>query len=331
MESFEWQLPSEVKSSLGMKASFKALSMGIILVVFVTSLVSTTLPSSAGQAVSSDSSPDSAVETGVLLVNVQKFDIPSGSYDLDFYMWFKWSGNKTINYEFMNGKASSTDIVKSVPGYLEVRVRGTFLKSLDFRDFPFNSHELTVELEDKVEPIDSLRFTPDVNESGIDQSINIAGWNVQAWSVNSVKHAYPGDETYSRLVFSFTIGKSTLPSVLKSIVPIAIITCIALLAFLVSPTNYGQRISLGVTTLMAAVAFHLALTSQIPPVGYLTIADKVMITAYGLFLYSLIISVLVMKLTDQKKPEEALRLNKRAGLVVPVIAIVLISVLMIFA
>lgn len=312
-----------------LEASFRELSIGIVLTVLVASLVSTALPNSAGQVASLDSSSNSDVKTGVLLVNVQKFDIPSGSYDLDFYIWFKWSGNKTINYEFMNGKASSTEIVKSVPGYLEVRIRGTFLKSLDFRDFPFNSHELTVELEDKVEHIVSLRFTPDVNESGIDESINIAGWNVQDWSVTSVEHNYPGDETYSRFVFSFTIGKSTLPSVLKSIVPIAIITCIALLAFLVSPVNYGQRISLGVTTLMAAVAFHLALTSQIPPVGYLTIADKVMITAYGLFLYSLIISVRVMKLTDQKKSEEASKLNKRAGFAVPVIALVLISVLMV--
>ena len=274
----------------------------------------------------------SVVNGGVWLVNVQKFELSSGSYDLDFYLWFKWSGDPLkINYEFMNGRSSSIDVIKSEDGYLEVRVRGTFIKSLNFKDYPFDSHKLTIEIEDKSASLNELIFVPDYNESGIDPKINIAGWSIEDWSLESAEHNYPGDENFSRLVFSFTIGRSALSSVLKSIVPIMIITCIAMLAFLVAPSNYGQRISLGVTTLMAAVAYHLALTNQIPPIGYLTLTDKIMITAYGLFLYSLLVSVILMRLGDQKKLDEAIKLNRRTGLMVPVMAFVLMGLLLLLA
>ena len=281
------------------------------------------LPESLGNSTQeiSENSPQK-VKVGIWLVNLQKFELSTGSYDVDFYLWFKGKGD--VNYEFMNGRASSIDIIKKDKEYLEIRVRGTFLKSLNFKDYPFDKHRLTIEIEDKNLDITQLIFLPDLEESGIDPFINIAGWNIEDWKIESIEHQYPGDSSFSRIIFSFTIGRSTLSSILKSIIPISIITCIAMLAFFISPSNYAQRIGLGVTTLLAAVANHLALTSQIPPIGYLTLADKVMITAYGMFLYSLMISVLLMKLVDQKKNEEAQRLNRRAGIMLPVIALILI-------
>lgn len=271
------------------------------------------------------------VVAGVYLVNVPKFELSSGSYEVDFYLWFSWSGNKTINYEFMNGRASSIDIIEKREGFLDIRVRGTFLKSPNFKDYPFDRHRLTIEIEDKSLTLEDLVFVPDEGESGVDSEINISGWNMEGWKVESVEHEYPGNLTFSRLVFSFTIGRSTLSSILKSVVPISIITCIAMLAFFVSPSNYGQRISLGVTTLMAAVANHLALTSQIPPIGYLTVADKIMITAYAMFLYSLMVSVMAMRLVDQKKTESAIKLNRKAGMLVPIVAGTILGILVLLA
>jgi len=108
------------------------------------------------------------VRAGIYLVNLQKFDLSTGTYDVDFYMWFIWSGNMTTNYEFMNGKTSSIDIIERREGFLDVRVRGTFLKNLNFKSYPFDTHRLTIEIEDKNLPIEELEFVPDDEESGID-------------------------------------------------------------------------------------------------------------------------------------------------------------------
>ena len=293
------------------------LFLGIILTLFVQ------VPDHSAQA--APSSGGSVVSVGVWLINVGKVDLSAGTADLDFYVWFNSSGSpQQVSFEFMNGAVSSMSVTDASPSYQEYRVRGTFQNNLDFKNFPFDSHTISIEIEDTNVSSSALNFVPDTGETGIDPSINIAGWTIQNSDVNVVQHSYPGNETYSRFIFSFEIGRSALSSVVKSVVPISIITTIAMLSFFVSPANYAQRIGLGVTALLAAVAAHLALVSEIPPVGYLTLADKIMITAYGLFLYGLTISVLVMRKVDEKKMDEADRLNSRSRLALPGVVLLLI-------
>jgi uncharacterized membrane protein len=92
-----------------------------------------------------------------------------------------------------------------------------------------------------------------------------------------------------------------------------------MLAFWMSPTNFPPRIGLAASTLLAAVAAHLSAASQLPPIGYLTLMDKVMIVAYALFLNNLISMVLQMRLVDRKKEEEAAKVNARMRRLMPLI------------
>lgn len=109
--------------------------------------------------------------------------------------------------------------------------------------------------------------------------------------------------------------------------PIAVITTIALLAFFVSPKNFAQRIGLGVTTLLSATAFHLSLLNGIPPIGYLTFADKMMIFVYALFLYNLSVSVLIMRCVDMKREDAAEKTNKKALKILPLLILAGVAIL----
>jgi hypothetical protein len=260
------------------------------------------------------------VEAGIWLINIERFDLSTGNYNVDFYLWFRWDGNSTlpIDFEFMNGRATSVDVVAQRDGYYEVRVRGNFIKKLDFAEFPFDEHKLTIEIEDKTQAKDLLLLVPDNAESGIDDQINVPGWELKEWSIDTEEHKYP-DEDFSRLIFSFTLARSPLSSILKTVVPIVIITTIAMLAFLVAPKNFAQRIGLGVTTLLAAVAAHLNLANQLPPIGYLTMGDKIMIIVYALFLHGLLTSVIIMRYVDKEKHEEASNLNRKSAYFIPII------------
>ena len=81
---------------------------------------------------------------------------------------------------------------------------------------------------------------------------------------------------------------------------------------------------------MAAVAAHLAAASQLPPIGYLTLMDKVMIVAYALFLNNLVSMVLQMRLVDHKKEEEAAKVNARMRKLMPVIIGIILAILVPF-
>jgi hypothetical protein len=64
------------------------------------------------------------------------------------------------------------------------------------------------------------------------------------------------------------------------------------------------------SALVASVMFHVSLTNQIPPVGYLTIADKFMMLTYFIILASFVLNVILMELTERKKMDKVERFHR---------------------
>jgi hypothetical protein len=214
--------------------------------------------------------------------------------------------------------------VNETQGYLEYRVRGDFIKTFDFSQYPFETHELAVEIEHKNLDVNSLVFEADPT-SNIDPEANVAGWNLWRFQTSVTKHFY-GDETFSRFVFSVDLQRPALSSFIKTVLPIAVITTISLLAFFMAPQNFAQRITLGVTTLLSATAFHLSLLSGIPPTGYLTFADKMMLSVYVIFLFNLAVSVYIMRFVEAKRMEDAVGVCRRSQRFLPILIIILVVI-----
>jgi hypothetical protein len=93
--------------------------------------------------------------------------------------------------------------------------------------------------------------------------------------------------------------------------------------------NHSQKMVLGITTLLSAAAFHLSLLSGIPPTGYLTLADRMMISVYILFPFNIGSAVYLMKLSRANKKEQATVYNKKAQRMLPIIiaALVIMTIL----
>ncbi len=270
---------------------------------------------------SAQASGPSEVKAGVWLVNVEKVDLSSNSYRIDFYLWFRFnpkeiSFDQVKDFEFINGAPTKYLVrVDESSGYIEYRVRGDFITSFDFSKYQFETHELTVKIEHKTLNTTQLVYKSDP-ESSIDPEATVSGWNLGAFRTTIAEHIY-GDQNFSRFVFSVDLERPTLSSFIKSVLPVVFITTISLLAFFMSPQNFAQRITLGVTTLLSATTFHLSLISGIPPTGYLTFADRMMLSIYAIFLFNLANSVYIMRLVDQKKMEQAISINRRALRVLP--------------
>ncbi|MEM3770309.1 MAG: hypothetical protein QXG76_03900 [Candidatus Bathyarchaeia archaeon] len=308
----------------------------LIMVMFAFTLLSILMlmPQTMAESLESQAEP-AKVYVGVWLVNVEKVDLAASSYRLDFYLWFKFNPSEinltdVKNFEFVNGPVLEFKPIEEdeTEGYVEYRIKGDFIKTFDFTNYPFETHTLTIELENKKLDFSRLVYVVDEN-STIDEAVNIAGWEIGGYNATETEHSY-GDKTYSRFIFSVQLRRPMLSSFVKSVLPIIVITTISLLTFFISPQNFGQRIGLGVTTLMSATAFHLSLLSGIPPIGYLTFADRMMISVYTIFLYNLSASVYIMKLVDAKKTEEAAKFNKKAikALTALIIALIVIQIIL---
>ena len=311
----------------------KQFAIGILTTLIII-LSASFVQSATAQETSLTSAPaDTAahVQVGVWLVNVEKVDLPSNSYRLDFYLWFSFNPSQMTldevrNFEFINGQPTKYEVdANQTAGYLEYRVKGDFITNFDFTKYPFESHDLPVELEHKSLPLSSLVYDIDTEGSAVEPAANVAGWNLGGFNISVAEHSY-GSETFSRFVFSVTLQRPMTSAFVKSVLPVSVITAISLLAFFMAPTNFAQRITLAVTTLLAATTFHLSLLSGIPPTGYLTFADRIMISVYGIFLFNIAASVLIMKYVDSKRLDEASSLKRKSLMLLPVVVAIMVVV-----
>jgi hypothetical protein len=266
----------------------------------------------------------SSVVVGVYLVNVQTVNVQAGIYALDFYLWFNSTGNpQYVNYEFTNGQVTSMDVIQNTSTYQEYRVWGTFQATFNFQRFPFDSHQLTIDIEDRSLTAGQLVFTPDP-ASGYDAAAGISGWQLSNGTMLVTTHSYPG-QVFSRAVFSVTIGRFVAQSFLENVLPIALVTLIGMLVFLLPVERTFERTFLSVTTLVSAVALTVQTMSQVPSTGYLTLSDEISITVFLLFFYSIAVSVWLTRMVVNGDKERAERINFKAAILVPAVVVIFLG------
>jgi len=306
------------------------LRLRYIVLMFAFILTQVILANSIGFTGAKSLEDPATVMVGVRLVNIEKVDLASNSYRLDFYIWFIFNASEirladVRDFEFINGAPSMYEIyANETDGFLEYRAKGDFVKTFDCSRYPFDSHRLAVEVEHKNMNTSYLVYTPDP-DSSVDGGVNVVGFDLKGFETSVVEHAFSGT-VFSKFVFDVTASRPVMSSFIKSVLPISIITSISLLAFFIPPQRFTERISIGVTTLLSATAFHLSLISGLPPTGYLTLADRIMIAVYAVFLFNLATSVYLMKLVEAKKAEEAARFDDRAEMILVVLIIALVAV-----
>lgn len=243
------------------------------------------------------------VHVGLYILNLGKFDVATGSFTADFYLSMKCTSEcGTSDFEFSNGRATSVDTIIDNPSEKFYRIQGNFNSPVDLQKFPFDHQQLQIILEDRTRVREQLQYTPLLEESGIDQLITFAGWNIDGWYATVRDHVYPVyDETYSQYVFTLDISRIALTSFLKTFLPVIFIVFVVLFTFIIDPDKIAQRITMVSSSLVAAVMFHVSINNQIPPVGYLTFADQFMILTYFIILASFIIDILLLELQELKK------------------------------
>jgi hypothetical protein len=311
----------------------KTLAVSILLLICLMAASALILGDSKAQTntgnLGSSSTEVAQVQVGVYIIDIQSINLADSNYQLDFYLWFNYkatqiNASEVSQFEFVNGQPTIKQISAS-DGYIEYRVTGTFLKTFDFTNYPFESHTLYIELEHDNLDNSQLVYTIDPTTT-IESTAGLAVWNTGSLSSQTAVHSY-GDQSFSRPEFDITIGRPIISGVIKSVLPISIITGISLLAFALAAEDYSQKMALGITTLLSATAFHLSLISGIPPTGYLTLADRMMIGVYILFLYNIGSAVYLMTLARKGKKEQATAYNRKSQIFLPIaIAAVLVMI-----
>jgi hypothetical protein len=289
------------------------------------------------------------VTVGAYVLNISDFNVGQGTFSADFYLWFSWHGNWSDNsssaplpsdFELMNGAITRETLIQSNQNltgdynYLIYRIQASMTDPVNLQKYPFDHHDLTIEIEDQDHDVSVLVYSPD-SESRIDPQVSLQGWQLPTSpaDVYVINHFYnttfgePGQnytETYSRFIVSIPIQRPMLSAIVGTFIPIILILVIAMISFLIKPAEFGARLGLNVTTLLTAVAFQIDLTSGIPQFGFLTLADRLMISLYIVLVYSLLVTVSLATIKGVRGAQLVKRLNDISALFLPLLMLALI-------
>ena len=275
----------------------------------------------------------SDVNVGVYVLNLGKFDVATGAFTTDFYLSLKCDGCDIGDFEFMNGRAGSVDKIIDDNDEKFYRIQANLNSPVDLKRFPFDTQEMQIIIEDKSKTTDELIYVADNVLSGVDDSIAFSGWNMEGWKADVREHEYNVyDETYSQYLFTIPISRIALNSFMKTFLPVFFILLVVLFSFILDPDKITTRLGMAGSGLVASVMFHISISNQIPPVGYLTFADKFMVLTYAILLSTFIINVYMIEMQERKQAEIVERIHRKTEyivfIVVPALYLLLFLIFM---
>jgi len=269
--------------------------VAIITIVAVAGIIGI-LPSSFAQSVTFENEEPVKYKVGIDLTNIGKIDRESGSYELIFWVTIVSDDLDLTKFpppdewDFTNGYIQEVTGVSTEPNFHKFKVRGVFYNEIDFSRYPFEKMELDVHMEPFYPlTVDKLVFEANHEYIGstLDETVTIPGWELEEIDVDTYIQSYPwGDFTHLEVTFPAHVNP--ISAFIKKILPVAILVGVSYSSFWLPYTRTSERISFTVGALIAAMLFHRFLLNEIPPIGYLTLADVIMITAYTLFTLTLI-------------------------------------------
>lgn len=265
-----------------------------------------------------DASPI-VIRTGVYVLNVGRLDTQSGEFTVDFYLSLECDRPcDGGNFEFMNGRALSSDLQSDEPDYKLYRIQAALTTNVDLRRYPFDRHRLPITLEDREIPSSGLVYVADDTVSGIDPAVTVGGWALAGWDASASDHYYaPWDDSWSRYEFDVIIERGLASGLFKALLPGLLIVISGFLALLLGPDMLIHRLGINTSAIVGAILFHLNLTSQVPPVGYLTFADKFMLANYVGLIGALLATVLLMVIEAQDRATLSLRIHRISRVTIP--------------
>jgi hypothetical protein len=312
------------------------LLFSVILSITAISVVSAQGP---GNPPAVNTSPHD-MGVGVYVNSIDNMDLLKGTYTIDFYLHFEWTDDNITSpdFELMNGHPSAesssvTKIFQSTSGPVKeewYRVRADFTTIPVTRNYPFESGEIKIKIEDAVSNSSQLTYVPIVPESGIDPAFSLPGWIIGT-PVSSVSdHLYPWGETYSTLIFTIPVSKNPMDSVMQTIVPPLIFCFIAGLSFFIKVEHnelVHLRYVLTTSMFISAVMYHFSQISLLPELGELKIFDKFMIAVYLFMAMTVIITTLCyLALHQWEKPEYVKPINEYGAIISIILPIILFFV-----
>ncbi len=234
---------------------------------------------------------------GIYVDRIAQLSIKDVLWQVDFYIWFRWHGDDiqigddfSESFRIVNGAVDDTQLDKRVVDcdlrYVRFRVVATISKFFDLKRYPLDDHLLSLNVEPRAFPRETLRFVPDEEHTGLSSRVKITSFKIVDHQITERAHAYQttlGDPQltqttkaiYSQLRYGLPIERDGWGYFVKMFQGLFASIAVALVAMFIKPTDVDPRFGLGVGAFFAAMANTYITSGLIPETSVTTLADLI--------------------------------------------------------
>ena len=268
------------------------------------------------------------VFVGIDFARVNNIDMKSGTFSLDFYVWYRWSGDLDIdNIVFPN---NTGDIVltplrndtNALVKWQSYRGQGTFLAKFDLRKFPFDIQKLPVWVAHKNKNGNKIQFLIDRERirsskfNAVPEEWYYLGRQDSGgtYIIDSVfgNPSYSTTENqaeFSRIQTDIDLKRNIFPYMINLFLPLAIVVLLSLLVAFIPKEEFEIKVNLCMTAILTVVVFQMSQSGNLPPLGYPTVGDIYFMLSY-LFVFLFTIKNFVMMSIYSKQKETGVPAKK---------------------
>ncbi|MGH7786900.1 MAG: hypothetical protein ACRERC_08540 [Candidatus Binatia bacterium] len=298
------------------------------------------------------------VSTEFVLANLSGVAERSETFEADIYVTFRWrdarlafSGDEPQRFleedasarltqmwwpqiEFVNtAEPAITNRALEISPAGAVRyllgLTSEFRTNLDLRRFPFDHQTLEVRLQSFLWPVDDMVFVADTDRIGFSAESTFEGLNVTRVSALVRPAQLAGwRESYSEFVAVIDVQRNAAFYLWTVFVPGTLIFLISCTVFVVPIENFHDRVGISLAALLASIATQFAMSFNLPQISYLTVIDRVFLTAYACIAIGVLISTLQAAFL-RNDPARSRRVDRWALILLPAAFVALILLAMV--
>ena len=286
------------------------------------------------------------VDVGLFLNNVPSVMLKERKFQVDFNVWFRWTGdavNPLESFEVVGGHIDlKEELVKKKTGnvnYGLYKIVATINYNFDLAKYPLDDHALKIQIEDVKRDSSEMVYRVDTASTNVSPKVHVPGWDTGHFEATAAIIHYPtnyGDpeaakateSNYSRFTFSLDLIRNGYGNFLKLFSMLFFAGGIAFFAFWVRSDYLDGRLALIVSGIFMAAITANMISSSLPESDSFDMAEQLYFVTMAFIFATCLATLYTFKIFLVGLEEKANRLSKLFGYLFP-IAYVLINVLVV--
>ncbi len=278
---------------------------------------------------------------GIDINEVSELETQTGTYLLDFYLWFR-ARERMNPQDFVFPQLADpiefgepvVETFENGISYQAYHIKAKFKGNFDYKNYPFDQQILGIQIKHKFKNAQELLLIPDtigmrdITPEGFLRRLqaqnvvrSLSDWQLVEKSDKTKieQEKITNDSTlgnpslvgsdYTRIAYplikvEFEIKRNGWSYIWKNLLPLGFLVGLAYMAFLSKASEYDKMYDVVTSVILTAAFFQLGLTESLPNIGYPTAMDWMFYILYLLCVAQIVTILLIRKyIYNEKEPE----------------------------